>query len=541
MCGIWLYLGSDKPLTAAAAAALEARGPEGSKELVFGGGVALFTRLAINGLSDSGMQPMSSGKIHWLCNGEIYNWRALAATYGIDATSGSDCEIIGPLYKRFKAEGLGEAELFRALDGVFSCVIIDEESQEVIVGRDPYGVRPLYIGSGKAGIFLASELKALEPYGPFRYEPFAPGTFSVYKGGRMRRAGTYHTIPFLKFPALGDAMYKGLVREALKEAVKKRMLADRPVAALVSGGIDSSLVAALVAEQLRGAGAPPLHTFSIGFTGSKDLEYARKVACWIGSQHHEIVMTPADFFAAIPMVIRAIESFDTTTVRASVGNYLVAKAVREQTDCKVVFNGDGSDEVFGSYLYFYGAPSDAAFEAESERLLEEIHYYDVLRSDRSISSNGLEARTPFLDKQFVAVARAAPTELRRPRAGVKGEKELLRAAFRDTSVLPHDVLERRKEAFSDGVSGGGDPWYVLAQKEAEKLVPADWRVRAGAFAEPRPTTAEQFYYRSIYEAAFPGVGPVNVPAFWMPRWCSATDPSARTLAVYAAGATAGQN
>jgi asparagine synthase (glutamine-hydrolysing) len=330
------------------------------------------------------------------------------------------------------------------------------------------------------------------------------------------------------------------VRQALESAVLKRMMTERPTACLLSGGVDSSLIASLVAKLLRNVGAPPLHTFSIGMEGSTDLKYARKVANWIGSEHHEIVLTADDFFRAIPAVIYDIESYDTTTVRASVGNWLVAREIRRQTDCKVVFNGDGSDEVWGSYLYFYKAPTEAEFEVESQRLLQDIHYFDVLRSDRSISSHGLEPRTPFLDKQFVATAMSVATKWRRPIQGDRVEKWILRKAFDDGITLPHDVLWRRKEAFSDGVSSREEPWYKLAQRKAEELMGDDWKQKAELkYSHLRPTTAEQMYYRFCYDSSFSNNHPtVNVPYFWMPRWCEgATDPSARTLDVYA---TAGQ-
>lgn len=542
MCGIWFYLGKGgaKLPVAPAVDALYPRGPEDAAHLDVGSGAGaigkmIFTRLAINGLNKSGMQPFSAGPVHWMCNGEIYNWRDLADQYAIPTVSGSDCEIIGPLYKTLDYQEVPLAELFRSFDGVFATVIVDEAKGRVLVARDPYGVRPLYVGERPDGLIFASEMKALMPYGCSSIRPFPPGTYEEYVGGQKVATVKYHAVPWVKGAHAVRGEWTSLVRRTLQAAVRKRMLSERPVAALLSGGIDSSLVAALAAEELRNTGQPPLHTFSIGFEGSSDLAYARKVAAWIGSKHHEVVLTPQDFFEAIPTVIKAIESFDTTTVRASVGNYLVGKAIREQSDCKVVLNGDGSDELWGSYLYFYKAPSDAAFEAESERLLDEIHMFDVLRSDRCISAHGLEPRTPFLDKAFVAAARAAPTTQRRP-SERRVEKDLLRGAFRNTATLPDDVLERRKEAFSDGVSGKEKSWYELAQEMASAKVPANWQELAGRFAGPAPvpTTAEQYYYRTVYESFYPGTASVNVPHFWLPRWCEgATDPSARTLAVYA--------
>ena len=249
------------------------------------------------------------------------------------------------------------------------------------------------------------------------------------------------------------------------------------------------------------------------------------MADWIGSDHHEIILTADQFFAAIPCVIRAIESFDTTTVRASVGNWLVSKEIAKDGDCKVVFNGDGSDEVFGSYLYFYKAPNDCAYEEEVTRLLDDIHMFDVLRSDRSISSHGLEPRTPFLDKTFVQTILQIPLEFRRPTA-TQPEKWLLRRAFDDGLTLPRDVLWRRKEAFSDGVSGTERPWYKAAQEMSKNIL--------SCWSSPThlpPTTAEMAHYRTLFDAAYPGMSNV-VPYFWMPRWSDSVDPSAKTLSNY---------
>jgi asparagine synthase (glutamine-hydrolysing) len=526
MCGIWALLGSPSFNSEPYLAQLRARGPEQSAhKMVLCGYQPVhlgFTRLAINGLTAAGDQPMQAGGLHWICNGEIYNYKDLAARHGIAVAEGSsDCQILGPLYEQY-ADDL--VSFFRALDGVFALVIVDTARARVIVGRDPYGVRPLFMADGA----FASEMKALPPG---KVDVFKPGTFATWSFTDPRAPTPpvyhqYHSIPFLKVPTLANQeAAERCIEEALTTAVRKRMLTERPVAALLSGGIDSSLIAALVARELRAAGAPRLKTFSIGFAGSEDLRYARMVAAWIGSEHHEIVATPDDFFAAIPKVIQAIESYDTTTVRASVGNYLVAKAVAERSDCKVVFNGDGSDEVFGSYMYFYSAPSDEAFEAESERLLRDIHYFDVLRSDRSISSHGLEPRTPFLDKQFVATARAVATHLRRP-SSTQPEKWILRRAFADSGLLPNDVLWRKKEAFSDGVSGPQKLWY----QEIQARVPA--------FNNDTPAEAERMYYKGLFDQFYPNCEGVTVPYRWMPRWSpGATDPSARTLSAYSAATT----
>lgn len=306
------------------------------------------------------------------------------------------------------------------------------------------------------------------------------------------------------------------------------MMTERPVAALLSGGLDSSLIAALVQRSLKAAGAAPLKTFSIGFAGSEDLRCARMVADYIGSNHTEIVMTPEEFWAAVPEVIRDIESFDITTVRASVGNWLVSREIARSTDCKVVFNGDGSDEVLGGYKYFYRAPSNEAFEAETGRLLQDIHYFDVLRSDRSISSHGLEARTPFLDKQFVATAKAISTRLRRPDEN-HIEKSVLRIAMGAEELLPYEVLWRKKEAFSDGVSGPKS-WYEICQEKGLEEVGETWHALAPVFTHLTPKTAEAYYYRLLFSRYYGKAERAAVPYHWMPRWVpGATDPSARTI------------
>lgn len=555
MCGIWFCLGPcgralDNPNYYIRQ--LKGRGPESSRRVdISGVGMMGFTRLAINGLNPEGMQPMTNGRLWWMCNGEIYNWKALAEEYCIDVSSGSDCEVLGGLYQKLVVDGdMEPAGFFRLLDGVFACVIVDKQKKTAVVARDPYGVRPLFVGSRWSiqngrdlcliGYLFASEIKAMSLL-THQIVPFSPGTCVMYNAetGATLYSKRYHSMNPMKNPLyLGN---NGLdfaclsLRHALEVAVRKRMMTERPVAALLSGGVDSSLIASLVARELRKAGAPKLKTFSIGMLGSEDLFYARKVAEWIESDHHEIVLSPDDFYNAIPKVIRAIESYDTTTVRASVGNWLVAQEVRKQSECKVVFNGDGSDEVFGSYLYFNRAPHDGAYEEEVTRLLEEIHMFDVLRSDRSISSHGLEPRTPFLDREFVAVARSMPTKWLRPIPGKQPEKWLLRRAFDDGCTLPREVLWRRKEAFSDGVSSSEKSWYQIIQERVGELVPEDWEERAPiTYPYLTPKTAEQYLYRFYFEVEYgKACSPGIIPHFWMPRWSpETTDPSARTLSMY---------
>jgi asparagine synthase (glutamine-hydrolysing) len=534
MCGILAILGEkmNKERSEALLKKLADRGPEGARILEGDRFQLGFTRLAINGLDSSGMQPMQGHGLAWMCNGEIYNYMDLAKAYAIPIKS-SDCSVLGGLFKKLGST-TDACTYFQSLDGVFAMVIID--GGVAYVARDPYGVRPLYVGynvetnGDVKRIVFASELKAIDLVNCAIVEPFPPGHYAAYDLKTLNRIGfeAYHTVPWIKNPVYSDASdAQKALRCALENSVKKRMMTDRPVAALLSGGLDSSLIAALVQKMLLASGKQSLKTFSIGFEGSEDLRHARLVANHIGSDHTEIIMTPAEFFEAIPEVIKSIESYDITTVRASVGNWIVSREISRRTDCKVVFNGDGSDEVLGGYKYFYSAPSDEAFEYETTRLLKDIHNFDVLRSDRCISSHGLEPRTPFLDKQFVAVAKSISTSLRRPVRNVRPEKQVLRLAFND-GLLPESVLFRAKEAFSDGVSGLEKSWYVECQERSESIVGLEWRGKAEEFKYLKPQTAEAYYYRSLFNQHYASAEKC-IPYFWMPNWVKASDPSARTL------------
>jgi asparagine synthase (glutamine-hydrolysing) len=542
MCGIWCLTGTVLPISEEDAHrlinnTLSGRGPEGGRVVSFNNNLIMgFTRLAINGLTSAGMQPFTHNGITVICNGEIYNYKEIARKYGFTLTTGSDCEVLPLLYERLIDH---PAQFWQELDGVFAAAIYDANRSTLMVGRDPYGVRPLFIGTAISAnrfqdyeyVGFASEIKGLQSIPFDSIYQFTPGHYATYDLGTLSLMDRdkYHSYPdedAAGAPIKDIDLAKRYIRSTLMQAVHKRMLTERPVAALLSGGIDSSLIAALVQRELVAAGAPPLKTFSIGFEGSEDVRYAKMVADHIGSEHHEIIMTPDDFFAAIPEVIKDIESFDTTTVRASVGNWLVAREIRRRTDCKVVFNGDGSDEAFGSYMYFYKAPTDEAYEAESVRLLKDICYFDVLRSDRSISSHGLEPRTPFLDKNFVSTVHRIDVGLRRPISGYQPEKWLLRSAFDGMDLLPSQVLWRKKEAFSDGVSGPKKLWYQEIQERIQNLTPP----ATGGHMDPK--TPEDIYYRSIFESLYKDRGQV-IPYKWMPRWIEgATDPSARTLKVY---------
>jgi asparagine synthase (glutamine-hydrolysing) len=317
----------------------------------------------------------------------------------------------------------------------------------------------------------------------------------------------------------------------LISAVKKRVIGttDRPVACLLSGGLDSSLIAALVSKFYPGK----LETYSIGMEGSEDLKYAEIVAEHIESKHTSIIVSQEEFLDAIPEVIRAIESYDTTSVRASVGNYLIGKYIAKHSTAKVIFNGDGSYELAGGYLYFHAAPNNIEFDRECKRLLADIHAFDVLRSDKCISSHGLEPRTPFLDRGWVDYYLSIPIDIRKPKPG-QMEKNLIRTAFStfEPGLLPQSVLWRKKEAFSDGVSSQHKSWYQIIGEHMETLNIKEIIKENNNYNNINiPKTKEQIYYRAIYDEAYPDTAAI-VPYFWMPRFIESNDPSARTLKIY---------
>lgn len=558
MCGICILWGTIDPATHQACLdALGPRGPDITQSEIIqhtesGIDVAIgFSRLHIQGSTAGAEQPfrMADGR-QVLCNGEIFNSDILIRQLGLSVPAGSsDCAVIPALLER----GLPLTEVARQLDGDFAIVVIDLKAGLVTVARDPYGVRPLFFASGSSWTGLASELKGFPPNAT-QVEAVEPGTVVVYHldSAVTKTETVWHQPPWLKTPYWRSSL-EGLtaggqaLRHSLEEAVRKRLNTVRAIGACLSGGLDSSLVAAIAAKQLAKKGVT-LHTYSVGMEGSPDLEHARMVAKHIKSTHHERILTAEECLAAIPEVIKAIESFDITTVRASVGNYFVGRLVTAETpDVKVVLNGDGADEVLGGYLYMRAAPDDAAFEAETDRLLAEIHRYDVLRSERSMAAHGLESRSPFLDRQFVSVARSLPTDALRPSASMM-EKAILRTAFAEDGILPKQVLWRRKEAFSDGISRTEKSWFQLAAAQGEAVVgsgspgsgspgsgSSGWKAAAAAYEVNPPPTAEAFWYRELFHQSYPVAASAAVaPTMWMPRFVAATDPSARTLSLYQA-------
>jgi asparagine synthase (glutamine-hydrolysing) len=542
MCGILSVVGDTSLFNETTFKKGAKRGPEHSvvkiieEDILFG-----FHRLAINGLNEKSNQPLTIDNVVLICNGEIYNYKRLYSIMNCVPETDSDCEVIIHMYKKY-----GIKQTLLMLDGVFAFVLYDKSNQQVYVARDPYGVRPLYMVSIMShdsnnfqySYVFSSEIKMIDQDIPgSRVTCFSPGHYLTLT---KKVVWEYDSViqyvhdPCIHYFIDKDIQITMLLREALENAVRKRVeVTDRPIACLLSGGLDSSLITALVCKYTD---PTKLKTFSIGLPGSEDMIYAEKVAKHLKTDHTSVVVTEDVFFNAIPEVIMAIESYDTTTVRASVGNYLVAKYIKENTDCKVLFNGDGADELMGGYLYLHAAPDALEFDKECRRLLKDIHQFDVLRSDRSISSNGLEPRVPFLDRGFVQFYLSIPPQTRFHKENNQIEKYLIRNAYANTNILPDEVLWRRKEAFSDGVSKQSRSWYQIIEEKIPSTIVDEYNQHVqirGSYQDTIPTTPEQYYYRMLFEESYHMRGASKtIPYYWMPKYVDAKDASARTLSLY---------
>ena len=339
-------------------------------------------------------------------------------------------------------------------------MLYDEESDEIIAARDPFGIRPLFIGKNNGELAFCSEAKGISFCE--KYNQFPPGKY--WTSSMPEDYITYYDYNFTELSVVDEEEVCKNIREKLTEAVKKRLMSDRNVGCLLSGGLDSTLVTALVCKYYKKG---KVKTYSIGLEGSVDLYWAKKASEYLGTEHHEICLTEKEFLDAIPKTIMMTESFCTTTIRASVGNHLVSLYIKENTDDTVIYCGDVSDEIFGSYRGFMKAPTDEEFRKANEKILKDVHLYDVLRSDRSISGAGLEARVPFADKDFVNYIMGLPAKYKQFN-DEKMEKYYLRKAFE--GYLPDELLFRRKEAFSDGVSSQTRSWFEIIKEYADKEI-----------------------------------------------------------------------
>ncbi len=497
----------------------KSRGPDMSRIEEAGPGVLCFHRLAIMGLHEEGMQPFHLDGDMCVCNGELYLFRPLKAELAKEYTfiSDSDCEIILPLYRKY---GL---DMFKMLDAEFAMIIYDSRRNTFIAARDPIGIRPLFYGYAPDGsMVFASEAKNLVGLCE-EIVPFPPGHY--YADGKFVRYADLTTTEYYQSGSI-DKICEG-IRERLILGVDKRLDADAPLGFLLSGGLDSSLVCAISARIL----GKHVRTFAIGMDKDAiDLKYARKAAEYIGAEHTEVYMTKQQVLDTLEEVVAMLGTYDITTIRASMGMYLCCKAIHEQTDIRVLLTGEISDELFG-YKYTDFAPSPEEFQREAKKRVDELYMYDVLRADRCISVNSLEARVPFGDLEFVKYVMEIDPSLKMNTYGIG--KYLLRHAFEKDKILPDEILWRQKAAFSDAV--GHSMVDDLKEYAGQMYTDEEFEKRRKAYDFAQPFTKESLLYRELFEKYYPGQARM-ITDFWMPNkaWegCNVNDPSARVLSNY---------
>ena len=516
MCGIFiktLTTNKDVSQCAESLSKLQGRGPESTRYIVDNGNIFIgFCRLPIIDLN-GGDQPFVSGHNILVANAEIFNHDYVYPNR--HCTSKSDCECILRAYE----SGQPISEIASTINGDFAFVLVTKD--HIIACRDRVGIRPLFYGFKDGDLAISSEIKAFPP--GFTIEHVKPSmimTFNrenvaEYKTERYYGMHTdyYDYIPLrqkfiIECPCVN-------LKKLLTDSVKLRLESDRPVGCLLSGGLDSSIVALILSQQL---GAKNVRTYSIGMEGSVDLGFARKVADFLGTDHHEIVFTAEEGIKAIPEVIYALESYDITTVRASIPMFLLGRWISKNTKDKVIFSGELSDELLCGYLYFHHAPSNLAAEDESRRLVKNVYKYDALRADRCISSHGLELRVPFADVNVINYCMfILRGNDKRPNNTI--EKKILRDAF--AGELPDEVLYRRKDGFSDGVSSIQKPWYTYIQESVEHIIITN------------EISKEAEYYKQIYNSYYNNVNYSPISEHWMPTWgiVDKTNPSGRVIVV----------
>ena len=498
--------------------ATKSRGPDDTRIVDTGKGLLGFHRLAIMGLHPEGMQPFELHGSYLVCNGEIYGFdkfkAELSKTHHF--ISESDCEVLLPLYEKYGVD------MFAMLDAEYALILFDAKSGGFVAARDPIGIRPLYYGYDKAGVILfASEPKSLVGLTD-KIMPFPPGHY--YKDGKFVCYRDIAHVDAVCHDELETVC--GKIHDKLVAGVEKRLVADAKVGFLLSGGLDSSLVCAIAQKK----STAPIRTFAIGMSEDAiDLKYAKQVADYIGSDHTEVIMTRQLVLDSLEDVIHLLGTIDITTIRASMGMYLLCKWIHENTDIRVLLTGEISDELFG-YKYTDFAPSAEEFQKEAEKRIRELHMYDVLRADRCISVNSLEARVPFGDLDFVQYVMSVDPAKKMNVYG-KG-KYLLRHAF-EGDYLPHDILYREKAAFSDAV-GHSMVDHLKAYAESY-YSDEEFETLRQKYSHAQPFTKESLLYREIFEKYYPGQAEMVVD-FWMPNksWegCNVNDPSARVLANY---------
>lgn len=524
MCGILAIIGKGKEeeLVKKLSKRMSHRGPDESDlHITENGHILSHERLSIIDLH-SGRQPIQGSKTAWMVhNGEVYNHQELRDGILKHHTfrTKSDSEVIVHLYEEFGYD------FCNMLDGDWAFVIVDGD--DYIAGRDPMGVKPLYYGLDERGrIYFSSEMKPIADQCK-TFSTFPPGHYYTEKTGFVK----YYNPEYEDYLKADYELDLDLIRTSLTEATRKRLMSDVPIGVLLSGGLDSSLTSAIASRLLAESGKK-LHSFSIGLDeNAPDAMAARKVAEYLGTEHHEIHFTIEQGIEILDKLVWHLETYDVTSIRASTPMYFLSKAITD-LGIKVVLSGEGADEIFGGYLYFRNAPSTVDFQKETIERVQKLFTADLLRADKSTMAHGLEARVPFLDKEFLDVAMLIKAEEKQPKTYDGKEKYILRKAFDtpDNPYLPAEVLWRQKEQFSDGV---GYNWIdQLIDYCSSKVTDEELEAAGSLFSYNTPTTKEAYFYRTIFHKYYPQVSAAQTVRKWIPKWQENQDPSGRANAAH---------
>lgn len=525
MCGIYSILNyqetDDHGIYHRSFVTMSHRGPDKSiysiidPKVIFG-----FHRLRINGLNSEADQPLVDGDIQLICNGEIFNMKSLIRDFDLKMKTDSDCEVILHLFIK-----VGMKRTIELLDGEFAFCLYDPRHQEFYIARDHIGIRPLFVGTNNSNnvIGFSSEAKGLTDAFD-NVQQYSPGCYSVYNlnnnTSEKFRWYDFNTMDLVSNNLLCQK-YKTYSREQILTEVRKRLiesvndrtdLSDRPVGCFLSGGLDSSLVTAIMSQ-----GNKNIHCFSVGLEGSLDILAAEKVAKHLNLKNHHVVkFTVEEGIKAIPHVIRSLETYDITTIRASTPQWLLSKYVKENTDVTVLLSGEVPDEIIPGYWAFAFCKTDKDFVELSKNMMEELHEYDLLRTDRTTANFGLEVRVPFAQRELLTLFNNVDVKFRRFDEKTI-EKSLLRDAFKEDNLLPEGILYRKKHAFSDGIDGGGICFYKEVEKYANTIInKMEWDQRFDLYPNNTPVSKESFYYRKIFETMYPGRHNL-IRGFWMPK------------------------
>jgi len=527
MCGIFLYSSfteeNNREDVRKSFETLIPRGPDSQVINVSSSYFLGFCRLSIMDPSSFGEQPFSTqdGKYSLICNGEIYNYLELQKEFNLSLSSGSDCEVLLPLFEHFLSTGLSPLESFRkmvsCLDAEFALLLRSNETGSIFAARDSLsGIRPLFYSFSPETILLASEAKAIHSLTKEKILPFPPDQiFHFYSEQGKWYLNTYEN---------SEEKIQRTIQTLLTEAVKKRLHADRPIGFLLSGGLDSSLITAIATRIL---GPEKITCFTIGLAGSVDVEAAKKVTKYLGIEKHFVYeFSIEEGFDIIPKVIQTIESFDVTTIRASTPQYLLAKKISEETEIKVILSGEGADELLGGYREFRSAPSPEDFQKGCEERVKNLYRYDNLRTDRVMASQSLEVRLPFLDHLLAKYLLSIDPSLKMSSRS-RIEKKIVRDAF--VGYLPNEILYRSKEAFSDAVSSKDVSWYREVEKRIPEIENEEFTTES---IKPLPTK-EAIYYFSLFQSYYPGRENL-IGEYWLPKFQDEIihDPSATVLKEY---------